>query len=289
MRLADKVAVITGAGSGLGRESSLLFSAEGARVVVVDIDSQRAKDTVALVEKQGGQALAVPADVSAEREIAAAVDAAVDHFGKLDIMFANAGVTVPGRGGVAIDDLTEDAWQEVVDVNLKGVFFSVKHAARIMKAAGEGGTILATSSAASLAAYPGMAAYAATKGGVNSFVKNLSMELGEFGIRVNAICPTHGMSPNFFLGKGYPVVGKSYEETFGAWDPAASPIPLKLDRPPSLRDNAKVALFLVSDDAAYMSGVCLPATDGGTLSRVAMDFADDWLDQTLSALTAEES
>lgn len=287
MRLQDKVALITGAGSGLGRESSLLFAREGASIAVVDIDEQRAKETVALIHENGGSALAVRGDVSVENDVEAAVAATVEQFGQLDIMFANAGVTVPGRGAIGIDELTEEAWRETIDINLMGVFFSCKHAVRVMKPQGRG-TILATSSAASFVAYPGMHAYMASKGGVNSLVKALSMELGPSGIRINAICPTHGMSPNFFLGKGYPVVGKSYEEMH-PWDPSASPIPLKLDRPPGLGDNAKVALFLVSDDSAYMSGVCLPATDGGTLSRVAMFFPDDWLEQALSAFVPTES
>ena len=156
-----------------------------------------------------------------------------------------------------------------------------------MKEAG-GGTIIATSSAASFVAYPGMAAYSATKGAVNSLVKSLSMELGPHGIRINAICPTHGMSPNFFLGEGFPVIGKSYEEVAGPWDPSVSPIPLKLKRPPTLRDNANVVLFLASDESAYLSGVLLPATDGGTLSRVAMFFPDDWLEQALGAYTPKD-
>jgi len=287
MRLADKVAVITGAGSGLGRECSLLFADEGARVVAVDIDEQRANDVAALVETRGGKAIAVTADVGAEPEIAAAVGTAIEQFGRLDIMFANAGVTVPGRGGVAFDDLTEEAWDETFHTNIKGVFFSCKHAVRAMKEQ-RSGTIIATSSAASFAAYPGMHAYAATKGAVNSLVKTLSMELGAYGIRINAVAPTHGMSPNFFLGKGFPVLGKSYEEVGGPWDPSISPIPLKLDRPPSLRDNANVVLFLASDESAYISGVVLPSTDGGTLSKVAMEFPENWLDLALGAYTPRD-
>jgi NAD(P)-dependent dehydrogenase (short-subunit alcohol dehydrogenase family) len=287
MRLVEKVVLITGAGSGLGRESSVLFASEGARVVVVDIDADRARETVSLVQQAGGTAIPVTADVSVESEITAAVDTTVEHFGRLDVMWANAGITVPGRGAVLSEDLTEQAWDEVINTNLKGVFFSCKHAIRVMKANGRG-TILCTSSAASFVAYPGMAAYMASKGGVNALVKGLSMELGGFGIRINAICPTHGMSPNFFLGKGFPVLGQSYEEIAGTWDPSASPIPLKLSRPPGLRDNANVALFLVSDDSSYMSGVCLPATDGGTLSRVAMFFPENWLELALASYAPSE-
>jgi NAD(P)-dependent dehydrogenase (short-subunit alcohol dehydrogenase family) len=135
--------------------------------------------------------------------------------------------------------------------------------------------ILVTSSAAAFVAYHSIAPYSATKAGVNGLVRGLSLDLGRYGIRVNAIAPTHGMSPNFLLPEGAPVVGQSYEETAGPWDPGISPIPLKLDRPPSLRDNANAALFLVCDESAYISGLTLPATDGGTLARVAMRFPED--------------
>jgi NAD(P)-dependent dehydrogenase (short-subunit alcohol dehydrogenase family) len=281
MRLADKVVLITGAGSGLGRESSLLFAEEGAQIVAVDIDGQRAKDIATLVEERGGEAIAVTADVAVESQVEAAFAAAVDRFGRVDIAFANAGVTVPGRGKLEIDELTEAQWDEVVDVNLKGTFFTFKHAVREMKPR-RTGTIVATSSSAAFVAVPGMNAYQATKGGVNALVIGLSLELGKYGIRINAICPLHGMSPNFFFGKGFPVVGKSYEEIL-PWDPQASPIPLKLPRPPSLRDNANVALFLASDQSAYLTGVCMPSADGGTLSKVAMEFPEDWLDPMLNS------
>ena len=281
MRLQDKVALITGAGSGLGRESSVLFSGEGAKIAVVDIDGERAEQTRKLVEQSGGDAISLVADVADKSQIADAVKQTVDHFGKLDIAWANAGVV--SRGGAAalgleeaveFEDLTEDDWQHVLGVNLSGVLYTAQAVVPYFKANG-GGTILATSSAASLAAYPKIAMYIATKAGVNGLVRGLSLDLGRFGIRVNAIAPTHGMSPNFLMPAGSPVVGQSYEETAGPWDPAVSPIPLKLKRAPSLQDNAKVALFLVSDDSAYISGATIGATDGGTLSRVGMWFPED--------------
>jgi NAD(P)-dependent dehydrogenase (short-subunit alcohol dehydrogenase family) len=188
-RLEGKVAVITGAGSGLGRQAAQLFAAEGARVVVMDILLDRAEGTVKLVAEQGGTAVAVEA--------------------------------------------------------------------------------------ASTVAYHSIAPYSATKAGVNGMVRALSLDLGKYGIRVNAVAPTHGMSPNFLMEPGAPVMGQSYEQVQGPWDPAASPIPLKLNRPPNLLDNANAALFLVSDDSAYISGVTLPSTDGGTLARVAMQFPED--------------
>ncbi|MGW0040918.1 SDR family NAD(P)-dependent oxidoreductase [Rhodococcus sp. NPDC003348] len=281
MKLNDKVAIITGGGSGLGRQASQLFASEGARVAVVDIDPERAAGTVKLVQEQGGTAIDIVADVSKKAQMVDAVARTVDEFGKLDIMFANAGVvsrggvpSVAGGEQVAFEDLTEEDWQHVCGVNLSGVIYSAQAAVPALKANG-GGVILATSSASSIVSYHGIALYQATKAGINGLVRGLSLDLGKFGIRVNAIAPTHGMSPNFLAPAGTPVVGQSYEETAGPWDPIVSPIPLKLNRPPSLVDNAKAALFLVSDDSAYMSGVTMPTTDGGTLSRVGMWFEED--------------
>jgi NAD(P)-dependent dehydrogenase (short-subunit alcohol dehydrogenase family) len=281
MRLQGKTAVITGAGSGLGRESALLFASEGAKVAVTDVLPDRADAVAELIRQRGGVAVAHKMDVRVEDEVAGVVDQTVDEWGGLDIMFANAGVRVPRPEGgphTPFEQLTVDDWHEVHDTNLLGVFLSAKHAVRVMKPR-RNGVILMTSSAAALVGYPEMGVYSASKGGVNGMVKSLSFEVGAFGIRVNAICPTHGMSPNFLLPQGAPVVGQSYEEVAGPWDPAASPIPLKLNRPPSLRDNANAALFLVSEESAYISGVCLPTTDGGTLSRVAMFFEANWVEQ----------
>ncbi|MBH0781036.1 SDR family NAD(P)-dependent oxidoreductase [Nocardia bovistercoris] len=281
MKLEGKVAVITGAGSGFGRQCSQLFASEGAKIAVVDIDPDRAAQTVKLVEEQGGTAIALTADVAVESQVQTAVAATLEEFGKLDIMFANAGIVSRGgvpsvAGGEQVDfqDLTDADWQHVLGVNLSGVFYSAKAAVPALRANG-GGTILATSSAASFVAYHNIALYSATKAGVNGLVRGLSLDLGKYGIRVNAIAPTHGMSPNFLMPAGSPVVGQSYEQVAGPWDASVSPIPLKLERPPSLVDNAKVALFLASDDSAYISGLVLPSTDGGTLSRVGMWFAED--------------
>ncbi|MCV7252327.1 SDR family NAD(P)-dependent oxidoreductase [Mycobacterium hackensackense] len=288
MKLDGKVALITGAGSGLGRQSSLLFSAEGAKVAIVDIDGDRAEQTLKLVSEAGGDAIAITADVAAKNEIDAAVRETVEHFGKLDIAWANAGVVsrggVPSVAGgefVAFEDLTESDWQHVLGVNLSGVVYTAQAAVPHLKANG-GGTILATSSAASMVAYHNIALYSATKAGVNGLVRGLALDLGRWGIRVNALAPTHGMSPNFLMPPGTPVVGQSYEEVAGPWNPTVSPIPLKLQRPPSLDDNAKVALFLVSDDSAYISGATIGATDGGTLTRVGMWFDEDLNPQPIS-------
>lgn len=280
-RLENKVAIITGAGSGLGRESAQLFAAEGAKVVVMDIDGDRADGTVKLVTEQGGTAVAVHADTTVEADVVRTVQTALDQFGKLDIMWANAGIV--SRGGVpsvmggeqlAFEDFPLEDWYKVINVNLTGPFLCAKHSVRPMRDNG-GGAILVTSSAASFAAYHSIPSYSATKAGVNGMVRGLSLDLGKWGIRVNAIAPTHGMSPNFLMEPGAPVVGKSYEEVAGPWDKGVTPIPLKLNRPPSLMDNAKTALFLVSDDAAYTSGQVISSADGGTLARVSIPFPED--------------
>jgi NAD(P)-dependent dehydrogenase (short-subunit alcohol dehydrogenase family) len=279
MRLADKVAIITGGGSGLGRESSLLFSQEGAKVVVADVDADRGDMTAKLVREAGGTAIAITTDVRNEDDVEAVVQATVSEYGKLDIMMANAGVLGPAGATTPVDEVTAEQWHAVMEVNATGVFYSVKHAARALKRQRTGGAILAVSSAASLAAYPSISAYSASKGAINAFVRVAANDLGRFGIRVNAICPTHGMSPNFLMPPDADVVGTSYEERNakeGGWDPAVTPMSLKLGRPPSLRDNANVALFLVSDESTYVSGVTMPSCDGGTLSKVAIFFEDNW-------------
>jgi NAD(P)-dependent dehydrogenase (short-subunit alcohol dehydrogenase family) len=281
-RLKDKVVFITGAGSGLGRASARLFAAEGAKVVIFDVNGNRAEQTQALVRDAGGEALAIEGSVAREADVEAAVARAVGHFGGLDVMFANAGVIsrggVPGvLGGerIEVEDYPIDDWNAVLAVNLTGVFICCKHAIKPMRQRG-GGAIVVTSSSASLLAYPGITPYTATKAGVNGMVRNLAFDLGRYAIRVNALAPTHGMSPNFLLPPDAEVVGRSYEENAGDWDPAGGSIPpLRLSRPPSLLDNARVALFLASDDSAYVSGVVLPATDGGTLARVGIQFAED--------------
>jgi NAD(P)-dependent dehydrogenase (short-subunit alcohol dehydrogenase family) len=272
-RLAGKSVLITGAGSGLGRESALLFAAEGANVVVTDLVPARVDRVVEEVRLAGGQAVGAKADVRVPQDMAEAVALAVDSHGRLDILMCSAGVPEEGFGTLAFEDISVEGFTSMLATNLTGVFIAARAAVPVMKEQRRG-TILAVSSMAGFVAYPGFPGYAAAKHGVNGLVKGMSLSLGGYGIRANALCPAHGMSINFAMPPDAEVLGKSYEE-MQPWDPASNSIPLKLDRPPNLRDNALAALFLVSDESAYMSGVCLPATDGGNIARTSIIFPGD--------------
>jgi NAD(P)-dependent dehydrogenase (short-subunit alcohol dehydrogenase family) len=263
----EKVVAITGSGSGLGRESALLFASEGAKVVTSDVVSGRAQKVAAQVEAAGGHAVGIDGDVRIEVDMERLVSTAVEEYGRLDVMFANAGVPEIGFGSTRFEDLPLEQFNHVVAVNLTGVFLAWKHAARQFIAQGAGGTLLATTSASAFAAFDNFPAYSASKAGANGLVRAAAVELGRYGIRANALCPMWGMSANFPLPPDAEVLGKSYEE-MQDWDPASRPMPLDAQRPPTLRDNARLALFLASDDSAYMSGQCIAATDGATFARL---------------------
>jgi NAD(P)-dependent dehydrogenase (short-subunit alcohol dehydrogenase family) len=274
MRLEDKVVVITGSGSGLGREGALMFAAEGAMVFTSDLVPGRAQAVAKEVEAAGGTAIGIDADVREEADIERLVSSAVAEFGRIDVMWANAGIPEPGFGMKGFIDSELEDWNNIFSVNTTGIYLAWKHAAKWMVENQRGGTLLATTSAAAFVAYPGFPMYSASKAAANGLVRAAAMELGKFGIRANALCPTHGMSVNFALPPEAEVLGKSYEE-MSPWDPENRAMPLRLERPPVLRDNANLALFLASDESAYMSGQTIQATDGGTFARTSIIFPTD--------------
>jgi NAD(P)-dependent dehydrogenase (short-subunit alcohol dehydrogenase family) len=279
-RFEGKSILITGAGSGLGRECAYWWAEEGASIMATDVIEKRAMDVAAQIKEKGGRAIGMRVDVGVESEVEAAVASAVKEFGRLDVMFANAGKTVAGMGSIALEDISEAQWDDVNDAVYKGVFFCGKHAARVMKGQG-GGNIVVTTSAGGLNAYPGFGPYCAGKAGAIGLVRSMAFDWGRHGIRVNGLAPTHGMSVNFGLPPDADVVGMSYEEAAlagsgEAWDPKMFPGPLKVDRPPTLRDNAAVATFLASDDSAYMSGIVIPSCDGGSFSRTSIPIPEQW-------------
>lgn len=291
-RFAGKSIVITGGGSGLGRECALQWSAEGGRILVTDLVEDRAQAVAKEIEAADGEAIGLKVDVRVEAEVERAVAAAVENFGRLDIMFANAGRSLPG--GPAFEDTTEEQWDDTCNTVFRGVFFSGKHACRQMKKQGLGGNIVVTTSAAGINAYPvGFGAYAAGKAGANGLVRSMATEWGKYGIRVNGLAPTHGMSINFGLPLDTPVLNLSYEEfalqqSGEAWHDDKFVGPLKVGRPPSLKDNAAVATFLASDDSAYMSGLIIPACDGGNFAMTSIPFPKTWSLEEMVAPALEQ-
>jgi hypothetical protein len=273
-KLDGRVAIITGAGSGLGRASALTFAEEGARVVVADINSERAHAATETIVEAGGTAVAVQCDVAHETEVAELVGRAIREYGDVDIMFNNAGITMERTN---IEDVTDDDLQRIVGVNLRGVFYGCKHAVPVMKAK-RSGVILNTSSAGAITSLGGGTVYTMTKGGINALSRELAVELGPFNIRVNSMCPMGGGSANMLLPPDAALVDENLLHP--NWDPANTPYVLATPRPPRLADHARVALFLASDDAFWCSGVCMPV-DGATTVRTSLN-----VDRVISALVA---
>lgn len=244
MKLSGKVALITGAGSGFGKATSVLFAKEGAKVVVADIDQATAEETVRLIKQNGNEASAVKADVSNAKDCEAMVNFAVEKYGRLDILFNNAGVPmVP----TPVENIDEAVWDRVLAVNLKSVFLGCKYAIPVLKKSG-GGVILNTSSVSGVRVRPGGGAYAASKGAVTHFTRVLALELGPHKIRAVSISPVIAETP---LGLGL-LTDKMKEDMEATRKAFLSTIPVgRLVDP---EDVAKAALFLASDDAAMVTG-----------------------------------
>ena len=275
MRLQDKVIAITGSGSGLGREAALLFAAEGATIMVSDVVPGRAKAVSEQILAAGGTASSTDADVREEADMERLVAETVEAHGRIDVMWANAGIPEPGFGMKSFADSELEDWNDIFLTNVTGLYLAWKHAARWMIANKHvGASLLATTSAAAFNAYPGFPMYTASKAAANGLVRAAALELGKFGIRANALAPTHGMSVNFALPPESEVLGKSYEEML-PWNPDNRAMPLRLNRPPTIRDNANLALFLASDESAYMSGQTIQSVDGGNFARTSIVFPTD--------------
>lgn len=260
MRLEGKVAIITGAGSGLGRASALLWAAEGAAVVIAEQDADRAARVEQEIVAAGGTAAAFPVDVSDQDAVRSMTDAAVDRFGKLDILFANAGIMGPTT---PFAEQSAETWRRMFEVNVVGMLNCIQAAVPHLRAGG-GGVILNCSSGGALVGLPGIPVYTATKGAIVALSRAFAVDLGRWNIRVNTLAPMGGMSANFMREPGLPLVDE--ESLFEDYRPEDSPAPLHRPTPPRLVDHARAALFLVSDDAVWVNGVTLP-TDGGAAIR----------------------
>ncbi|HSA50295.1 MAG TPA: glucose 1-dehydrogenase [Yinghuangia sp.] len=257
--LDGKSAIVTGAGSGVGAASALRFAEEGAKVVCADIRLDLAEETVRRIEKAGGTATAVAADVSKEDDVIAMIAAAVDRFGRLDILFNNAGIPTP-RLGAKLEDHTAEDFERLVGVNFGGIFFGSKHAVIQFKKQGGGGVILNTGSVAGLVAWGG-SVYGATKGAVHQLTRAVAIEGAPFGIRANAIGPAGMPATNFMAAGGLPADAVASEKT--TQQVAASH---PLGRAITAEDCAEAAVFLVSDRALNITGVIVPV-DGGYVAR----------------------
>jgi NAD(P)-dependent dehydrogenase (short-subunit alcohol dehydrogenase family) len=249
--LEGKVALVTGAGSGIGRAAALAFAREGAKVVVADVAVEGGNETVQLVEKAGGQGFFVKADVSAAASVEEMVRTAVDQFGGLDCAFNNAGI----EGAQApTDECTEENWDRVLTVNLKGVWLCLKHEIAYMRTHG-GGAIVNTASVAGLVGFPNIPAYNASKGGVVQLTRTAALEYAKEGIRVNAVCPGVIRTPMVerFLG-GSPEA----EAQFTAMEPVG-----RMGTP---EEVAEAAVWLCSDGASFVTGLPMPV-DGGLVAQ----------------------
>ena len=259
MLLTNKVVVITGAGSGVGRASARRFGEEGAAVVCADIDLDSVKETVAELEEAGSQAVAERCDVSEDADVAAAVASAVGHFGRLDVMFNNVGIPTP-RLGMSFEEHTLEDFERLAAVNFRGVFLGCKHAVVRFKEQGDGGVILTTGSVAGLVGWGGTV-YGATKGAVHQLTRAVAVEVAPFGIRVNAICPA-GMPYTGFMAAGGMTVSGADLDAVAAHTGSMHP----LGRPITAEDCAEAAVYLCSDGAANVTGVLLPI-DGGYVAK----------------------
>ncbi len=250
-RLRGKTAIITGAGSGIGRATALLFAAEGATVLAVD-KTDAVHETAAQIASAGGKGLAQTADAGSESDVAAFVARAIAEFGGIDVIYANAGI---GGGLVPLFDQTVEQWTEVLRVNLIGPFLAVKHAAPHMIKQGSG-SIICTASVAGLRANASGHPYAASKAGVISLVQTTANSLRGTGVRINAICPglieTGMTKPLFDAARD-----RGNEAKIGQLNP--------LMRHGVPHEIATAALFLATDDASYVNGQAI-AVDGGLSS-----------------------
>ena len=251
-RLEGKVAIITGAGSGIGRAAAMLFAEEGAKLVLGD-KTEGVHETARLVIAAGGICVAQQMDAGIEADVAALVAAALSSHGQLNVAFANAGIS----GGLAgIFDLTPDAFAEVLRVNLIGPWLMVKHAGKAMADAGRGGSIICTASVAGLRSGAGGPAYSASKAGVINLAMVSAQQLSDTNVRVNAICPgltqTGMTQPIFDIARD-----RNVSHKLGHLNP--------LRRAAQPEELARVALFLASDDASYVNGQAI-VVDGGLSS-----------------------
>lgn len=251
--LENKVALITGAGSGIGRASALTFAREGAKIVVADVNAQGAEETVSLIKELGGDSIFVYADVSNDGDVEAMVAKAVSAYGRLDCAHNNAGISTQGRGSLT-HEFPDDLWDKIIDINLKGVWLCMKHEIPQMLEQG-GGSIVNTASELGLIGVPNNSAYVASKHGVIGLTKTAALEYAQQNIRVNAVCPS--------------IIPTPFHVT--RLDADAERLSRMIARQPTGRlgtpeEVAEAVLWLSSDASSFVTGHSL-AVDGGALAQ----------------------
>jgi NAD(P)-dependent dehydrogenase (short-subunit alcohol dehydrogenase family) len=266
MRLAGKIAVVVGAGQspgegiGNGRATVLRFAQEGARILAVDRDLASAEETAALAVAEGGECVAFQADVTREATLLAALQEAARRWGRLDILHNNVGVSV-GGGDKPLDELTEEAYDRVSAINLRGTIMACKHAVPIMRRQGSGAIVNISSVAAWENTYP-LVTYKVTKAGMVAFTQQLALQNAPYGIRVNCILP--GLMDTPMAVDTRARTGNRSRAEVAAERDAKVPLRGKMG---TGWDVANAALFLASDEANFITGVALPV-DGGALVKI---------------------
>lgn len=247
--LANKVAIITGATSGIGREAALLFAEHGAKLVIAGRREQEGADTVALIRKSGGDGIFVKTDVAKASDVERLVKTAVEKFGRIDVAFNNAGIEGNWK---PMTDLSEQEWDDVIDINLKGVWLSLKYEIQQMLKQSTGGSIVNMSSVAGLMGTPAAAPYGASKHGVISLTRTAALEFAKQKIRVNAVCPA--------------VIGTPMgDRLFGAPEVQQMTVAMHpIGRWGTPREVAEAVLFMCSDKSSFMTGHYI-VLDGGFL------------------------
>ncbi|MDQ6420647.1 glucose 1-dehydrogenase [Paenibacillus sp. LHD-117] len=244
-----KVAIVTGAGSGIGRASAIKLAEKGAKVVVVDFNEQSGKETIEAIKDNGGEGLFVKADVSSSQDVQHYVQKTMDEYGKIDIVFNNAGII---QKFSMMSDVEDDHFDRIIDINLKGVFLGMKYALKVMEKQGFG-TIINTASTTGVRAEHSLSAYTASKHGVVGLTKTAALEYVKKGIRVNAICPG-GVDTAITAG-----VPKQFQES--GYIPEELPN-MRIGRFADPNELAEVVAFLASDNSSYMTG-SIVLVDGG--------------------------
>lgn len=261
-RLQDQVAIVVGAGQtpgktiGNGRATALRFGAEGAKVLCVDREIERAQETADMITAAGGAALATAANAVREADCEAFLKLCIANFGRLDVLHNNVGI---GAGDAGATSLTEAVWDRIMSVNLKGVVFACKHALPIMRAQGSG--VITNISSAAAVASVGLVAYKASKAALNAYSQSLANGNAKYGIRANVIAP--GLMNTPMAVEGNVAAGRDRAEVIASRD---STVPLRGGMG-SAWDVANAALFLASSEAKFVTGIVLPV-DGGQTARI---------------------